>query len=107
MIFSPFILLGVAIVALCVNSLLDRRAGEAFKRIAQGASETEVRALLGQPDIERPCGNNLWWGGGGDYRGKNDGRCATEVRYEYFLSTWAVGYSADRHVVSKYHYVSE
>jgi hypothetical protein len=41
------------------------------------------------------CGQNLWWGYDGDYMGKSDGRCAKWVRYEHFLSAWAVGHSAD------------
>jgi hypothetical protein len=94
-------------VTLAGNRFLDARAGRAFERIQPDDSEAAVVALLGEPDVERPCGDNLWWGGDYDYRGRNDGRCVTEVRYEYFLSAWAVGYSADRRVVSKYHYFSE
>jgi hypothetical protein len=97
----------LAILAYLVNSHFDRRAGEAFHAVRMGAPESEVVAALGTPDVERPCGDNLWWGGDSDYRGKNDGRCVREVRYEYFLSAWAVGYSKDRKVVSKYHYFSE
>ena len=98
---------GVLVVVFFVNQFFDSRAGEVFQRIEMNAPESSVVTLLGKPDVERPCGDNLWWGGDGDYRGKNDGRCVTEARYEYFLSAWAVGYSADRHVVSKYHYFSE
>ena len=46
-------------------------------------------------------------GGDGDYLGRNDGVCVTEDRYEYFLSAWGVGYTADGRAVSKYHYFSE
>jgi hypothetical protein len=104
---APVVIPGALVVAFFVNQFFDGRAGEAFQRIEMNAPESSVVALLGKLDVERPCGENLWWGGDGDYRGKNDGRCVTEVRYEYFLSAWAVGYSADRHVVSKYHYFSE
>jgi hypothetical protein len=104
---APVIFPAVCVVAYLVNSFFDNRAGVAFQSIEMAAPESAVVSLLGKPDVERPCGENLWWGGDGDYRGKNDGRCVTEVRYEYFLSAWAVGYSADRHVVSKYHYFSE
>jgi hypothetical protein len=107
MVLAPLMLLMVLAAAFLVNSYLDSRAGQAFQKIEMGASETEVIKLLGRPDVERKCGENLWWGGDYDFRGKNDGRCVTEVRYEYFLSAWAVGYTADRHVVSKYHYFSE
>jgi hypothetical protein len=103
----PFIAVALAGIAFLVSMTLDKRAGAAFAKVSMGASTEEVVALLGKPDVSRPCGEHLWWGGDGDYRGKNDGRCVTEVRYEYFLSAWAVGYSADGHVVSKYHYVSE
>ncbi|BBL71565.1 hypothetical protein [Methylogaea oryzae] len=90
-----------------ISMFLDSRAGKEFAEVKMGASTQDVIALLGKPDVVRPCGENLWWGGDGDYRGKNDGRCVTEVRYEYFLSAWGVGYSADGHVVSKCHYFSE
>jgi hypothetical protein len=103
----PLAMAVLAVVAFGINELLDRHAGVAFQRVEMGAPESTVVALLGRPDIERPCGDNLWWGSDADYRGKNDGRCKREVRYEYFLSAWAVGYSEDRHVVSKYHYFSE
>jgi hypothetical protein len=103
----PLLLVAFGVAAFFLNSYFDHRAGSAFQRIEMGAPESAVVALLGEPDVKRPCGDNLWWGGDGDYRGKNDGRCVTEVRYEYFLSAWAVGYSKDRHVVSKYHYFSE
>jgi hypothetical protein len=104
---APVIIVALGAVAFGVNSFLDHRAGLAFEKIEMGASKQSVVDLLGQPDRVRPCGPNLWWGGDGDYRGKNDGRCITEVRYEYFLSAWGIGYSADDRVVSKYHYFSE
>jgi hypothetical protein len=106
-ILAPFAVALIAVAAFIVNDQLDRRAGRSFQRIQMGAAEKAVVALMGKPETVRPCGNNLWWGGDADFRGKNDGRCVTEVRYEYFLSAWAVGYSADRRVVSKYHYFSE
>ena len=55
---------------------------------------------LGKPDVTRPCGKNLSWGGDGDYLGRNDRVCVTEDRYEYFLSAWGVGYTADGFEVS-------
>lgn len=106
-ILAPFAVALIGVAAFIVNDQFDKRAGRSFQRIQMGATETAVVALMGKPDTVRPCGDNLWWGGDADFRGKNDGRCVTEVRYEYFLSAWAVGYSADRRVVSKYHYFSE
>ncbi len=103
----PVVLVIAGAVAFYVNSYFDNDAGQAFSKIEMNAPESTVISLMGTPDNEKPCGENLWWGGDYDYRGKNDGRCVSEVRYEYFLSAWAVGYSADRHVVSKYHYFSE
>jgi hypothetical protein len=97
----------VAVIGFFTNSYFDRRAGRAFYAVKMGAPESAVIAALGNPDVERPCGQNLWWGDDYHYRGKNDGRCVAEVRYEYFLSAWAIGYSKDRRVVSKYHYFSE
>jgi hypothetical protein len=104
---APFAVALIAVAALIVNDQLDKRTGRSFQRIQLGATEMAVVALMGKPDTVRPCGDNLWWGGDADYLGKNDGRCVTEARYEYFLSAWAVGYSADHDVVSKYHYFSE
>jgi hypothetical protein len=72
-----------------------------------GATQQQVVILLGVPDAVRTCGDSLWWGDDTTYRGRNDGRCVTEARYENFLSTWAVGYSQDGYVVAKYHYYSE
>jgi hypothetical protein len=103
----PLALVFIGLLAFGINSFLDDNAGDAFHQIQMGDPESKVVSLLGEPDVERACGENLWWGGDEAYRGKNDGRCVSEVRYEYFLSAWAIGYSKDRHVVSKYHYVSE
>jgi hypothetical protein len=104
---APIVIVFAGVIAVFVSSFLDSRAGKAFEKIQMNAPESTVISLMGTPDNEKACGENLWWGGDYDYRGKNDGRCVREVRYEYFLSAWGVGYSADRHVVSKYHYFSE
>jgi hypothetical protein len=90
-----------------INSILDARTGHAFAKIERGATRQAVISQLGKPDVTRPCGKNLWWGGDGDCLGRNDGVCVTEDRYEYFLSAWGVGYTADGRAVSKYHYFSE
>jgi hypothetical protein len=103
----PGALVVVVIVGFAINAFFDARAGRAFEKIEMGASAQTVIAALGTPSTVRPCGKYLWWGGDGDYRGENDGRCVTEARYEYFLSAWGVGYSKDARVVSKYHYFSE
>jgi len=87
--------------------ILDARAGQKFEEIRWEESEASVNSFMGEPDKVLRCGDNLWWGDNGHYLGRNDGSCVTEVRYEYFLSTWAVGYSAEGRVVSKYHYFSE
>jgi hypothetical protein len=97
----------VLICVFAVDSWRDAGDSKAFDRIALGATRAEVVAMMGKADVSRPCGDNLWWGGDASYRGKNDGRCVTEERYEHFLSAWGVGYSADQRVVSKYHYFSE
>jgi len=65
--------------------MLDARTGHAFAKIERGATRQAVISQLGKPDVTRPCGKNLWWGGDGDYLGCNDGGCVTEYRYEYFL----------------------
>lgn len=80
---------------------------DAFYAIAENAPRAIVVAALGSPDVVRDCGKNLWWGDDSQYRGPNDGRCVTEERYEYFLTAYGVGYSADGRVVSKYRYSSE
>lgn len=103
----PFVAIAMAVIGFFINSILDHRAGRAFEQVQMGSTRQQVEAALGKPSTVRPCGQNLWWGNDGDYRGKNDGRCVTEARYEYFLSAWAIGYSQDGRVASKYHYVSE
>lgn len=89
------------------NWALDAWAGRKFETIQWGETEASVVERMGVPDTVRGCGENLWWGDDAHFRGKNDGLCAKEVRYEYFLSAWAIGYSKDHRVVSKYHYFSE
>jgi hypothetical protein len=97
----------VAAVTFGVNYRHDARTGRTFAKIEKGASRELVLFQLGKPDTTRPCGKYLWWGGDANYLGFNDGICVSEDRYEYFLSAWGIGYSADGHAVSKYHYVSE
>jgi hypothetical protein len=104
---SPIWLIALYVAALVVDGRQSHREADAFHGIEMGASEAAVVRTMGKPDVERPCGDNLWWGGDHEYRGRNDGRCVAEVRYEHMLGAWAVGYSADRRVVSKYRYVSE
>lgn len=103
----PFAAIPLAIIGFCINGYLDGRAGRAFEQVQMGATRQQVEATLGKPSRVRACGANLWWGNDGDYRGKNDGRCVAEARYEYFLSAWGIGYSRDGRVTSKYHYFSE
>lgn len=103
-----FLLLVIIVLpgmAFLVNSFLDSRAGNAFEKVQMGMSRPQVVVLLGESSVTGECGENLWWGNDGSYRGKNDGRCITEERYEYFLSAWAIGYSREGRVVSKYHYL--
>jgi hypothetical protein len=99
--------IALAIIGLFINAFMDARAGRAFEQVQMGATRQQVEAALGKPSRVGPCGQNLWWGNDSDYRGKNDGRCVAEARYEYFLSAWGIGYSQGGHVTSKYHYVSE
>jgi hypothetical protein len=56
----PLAIVGILMAALGVNTVLDGRAGNAFRRIEMGAPESTVVTLMGNPDIERPCGENLW-----------------------------------------------
>jgi hypothetical protein len=96
-----------AVGAFIVDYIFDARAGRMFAKIDKGVSRQSVLSQMGKPDTTRPCGKNMWWGGDGNYLGYNDGTCVSEDRYEYFLSAWGVGYTADGRAVSKYHYVSE
>ncbi|QDQ25563.1 hypothetical protein FNU76_03910 [Chitinimonas arctica] len=104
---SPFVLVAGLIVAYFINLFFDSRAGNAFEQVAMGTTRQKVVALLGEPSGVHACSQNLWWGSDNKYRGKNDGRCVTEVRYEYFLSAWNIGFSQDGRVVSKYHTFSD
>lgn len=102
-------LLAVALLALpwIVSGIAASLKEGAFNGIPENATRSSVVAVMGKPDAVRVCGENLWWGGDSQSRGRNDGRCLTEERYEYFLTAYGIGYSADGHVVSKYRYVSE
>jgi hypothetical protein len=75
----PFALTAIAVICLLVDSALDTRAGHQFERIRLNAQTRQAEAPMGRPDVGRPCGENLWWGGDGDYRGENDGRCAVRA----------------------------
>jgi hypothetical protein len=101
------IVIAVALAAFLVYSGVVERETRHFEAIQEGSSRPSVIAALGNPSRVRPCGVHLWWGHDGNYRGKNDGRCVTEERYDRFLVAFGVGYSADGKVVSKYQYVSE
>lgn len=90
----------IVIGALLMPPLLDWRSGQAFARIQQGDAETKVIMYLGYPDTKASCAAQLFWDG--DSLGANDGRCVREVRYRGRHGTWIVGYSEDRHVVSKH-----
>jgi hypothetical protein len=105
MLMLVFCTLLITMYVACVGHA--NRRGDAFNAIKQGASRAEVIALLGKSDRVRACDENLWWGDDAHYVGKNDGRCITEERYEYFLTAFGIGYSLDGTVVSKYQYVSE
>lgn len=94
--FSPFI----------ANYALVERVDHKFEQIQKDDSQGTVISLVGEPDSMGRCGENLWWGEG-NLIGKNDGRCVTQARYKYLLSAWIVGYSANGHVVSKTHVISE
>ncbi|MBL6750378.1 MAG: hypothetical protein ISP90_07630 [Nevskia sp.] len=100
----------VALVALGLglvgfSTLLEWRAGVAYRRVQLGDAESKVMLFLGRPARYEPCGDPLWW----DDRdlGKNDGRCLRYARYDYHHSSYAIGYSADHVVVSKHHYVTD
>lgn len=103
----PFIAVGLLIAYWACSAVAAAMQEKSFYAIAEGATHASVVASLGQPDVVRSCGSNLWWGDDSNYRGLNDGRCTTEERYEHFLTAYGVGYSADGRVVSKYRYFSE
>ena len=85
----------------------DRRASQVYARAVKGQSEASILETLGRPDAEMPCGQFLWWDGDTANPKSNSGQCVRWVRYNYFLSAWAFGYSHDGKLVSRYHYVSE
>jgi hypothetical protein len=95
------------ILAVATDFVWDGRDGRAFDKISTTDTEGTILQKFGHPDTIEPCGENLYWGYDSNYMGKNDGRCVKWVRYNHFLSVWAVGYSGDGRIVSKYHYFSE
>ena len=104
---APVLTIAVLASVILIMAHSDNRDGNLFAHIQLGDTEHSVVERMGPPDRTEKCGKWLYWGGDGDYRGENDGRCVRMVRYDHFLSSWGVGYSADGRVVSKYHYVSE
>lgn len=103
------LLAGVACFGLLVatNFYGDRLAGDVYAHVAKGQSEVSILKVLGRPDAEMPCGQFLWWDGDTANPEPNRGQCVRWVRYSYFSSAWAFGYSHDGKLVSRYHYVSE
>jgi hypothetical protein len=102
---APVALLVLGLLVVAMTWVLDKREGYAFQQIAMNERENIVIARMGAPVKTKECGAELWWGS--EYRGKNDGRCVQEAHYQHYFDSWAVGYSKDRHVVSKYHYSSK
>ena len=103
----PFLVGASVVVSWTVSAIAASWKEDAFYAVSENAPRAAVVAALGRPDVVRACGKTLWWGDDSQYRGPNDGRCVTEERYEYFLTAYGVGYSADGLVVSKYRYFSE
>jgi hypothetical protein len=101
----PLLIFVGVVIAFCTNYYLDARAGEKFYSVNFNDTEASVVALLGKPDVIESCPINLWWDL--EHKGKNNGECVTQVRYNYFLSSWSFGYSSAGTVISKYHYASE
>jgi hypothetical protein len=97
----------VAISFVAVHFYGDWRTGKVYSETVRGQSEASIVRELGQPDSETVCGEHLWWDGEAFNPPANNGTCVKWVRYNYSLSAWAFGYSADGKLVSRYHYVSE
>jgi hypothetical protein len=95
------------VVALAWHWREASRRHRAFLEIQEGASEASILATFGQPQEVGRCGESLWWGHDGAYRGKNDGRCQKWIRYRHFLGGYGVGFDAQGRVVSKYEYASD
>lgn len=94
---------GVAVAATWIWRETAHRH-QAFVDIQEGATEASITATFGQPQEVRQCGENLWWGHDGAYRGKNDGRCRKAIRYHHFIGAHQIGFDAQNRVVSKYEY---
>lgn len=103
----PFVVGATVVSCWIASATAASRKADAFYAIAENTPRATVMTALGRPDVVRDCEKHLFWGGDSQYRGPNDGRCVTEERYEYFLTAYGVGYSADGRVVSKYRYFSE
>jgi hypothetical protein len=92
--------LGIPLL-IAADACLDRFDGEAFARVRPNDDEAKVIALMGRPDVERPCAR--WAHRDLAYRDA----CATEARYEHFLSAWVIVYTDERRVLAKHRNVSE
>ena len=103
------LLLGIVgvITSVAAHFYQDWRTGEVYDKVIRGQSEASILEALGTPDSVEPCSDHLSWDGDTFNPPANNGLCVKWVRYNYFLSAWAFGYSADGILVSRYHYVSE
>ena len=102
-----FLVVAVTIAMAAAHFYGNWRAGDIYARATRGQTEAAIINELGPPDNESPCGEYLWWDGDFVNPPANNGICVKWVRYNYFLSAWAFGYSAEGKLVSRYHYVSE
>ena len=87
--------------------LRESRAASTYEHATLEQNEAQIIAKAGAPDEVLKCGEYLWWNGDQANPPKNDGRCVKWVRYNFFLHTFAFGYSADGRLVSRYEYFSE
>ena len=101
---GPAVAIGLGVLMVASNKLFDVRAGYAFQHVQLGDPESRVIQFMGSGTHAQACGELLYWDE--KVSGKNDGRCVSEVRYVYSHSAWVIGYSADKHVVSKHHETS-
>jgi hypothetical protein len=78
-----------------------------FWKVERNTLRSNIELIIGPPDIIDICDNNLWWRDDRAQPIPNNGLCIVFVQYNFFLESFAFGYSEKGLLTSKYHYQSE
>jgi hypothetical protein len=88
---------------------------DVFNRIDKLMDRNEVIHIMGNPDKETECDENLWWDD--KFIDKNENMCKSQFWYygcnprsriwvPSCVDSWTIGFNSDGKVIAKYHYSS-